>query len=191
MYQAVLDLDIVPHSIYLWKLKLPLKVKVFLWLLFRRVILTKDNLVKRNWHGDTKCCFCNNHETIQHLFVDCMMAMFIWWVIHLTFGIGPPVSINQMFGNWVINMKRSLRNLFLVGIGAMLWAIWLSRNDIIFNKSPGLSYMQVIFRGTHWTRVWSAFQKENERRVLQNACRLLETLQWKFLPSMDGSLVID
>jgi hypothetical protein len=96
-----------------------------------------------------------------------------------------------MFGNWVINMKRSLRNLFLVGIGAMLWAIWLSRNDIIFNKSPGLSYMQAIFRGTHWTRVWSAFQKENERRVLQNACRLLETLQWKFLPSMDGSLVID
>jgi hypothetical protein len=110
----------VPHNIYLWKLKLPLKVKVFLWFLFRRVILTKDNLVKRNWHGGTKCCFCNKHETIQHLFVDCMMAKFIWRVIHLTFGIGPPVSINQMFGIWVINMKSNLRNLFLVGIGVML-----------------------------------------------------------------------
>jgi uncharacterized membrane protein len=47
MYQALLDLNIVPHNIYLWKLKLPLKVKVFLWFLFRRVIF-KDNLVKRS-----------------------------------------------------------------------------------------------------------------------------------------------
>jgi hypothetical protein len=34
----------------LWKIKIPLKIKVFLWLLYREVILTKDNLVKRNWH---------------------------------------------------------------------------------------------------------------------------------------------
>jgi hypothetical protein len=148
MYQALLDLNIVPHNIYLWKLKLPLKVKIFLWFLFRRVIF-KDNLVKRSWHGDTKCCFCNNHETIQHFFEDCMMAKFIWRVIQLTFGIGPPVSINQMFRIWVINMKSNLRNLFLVGIGPLLWAIWLSQNDIIFDKSLGFSYMQVIFRGTH------------------------------------------
>jgi hypothetical protein len=48
MYQAMLDSDIIPHNIFLWKLKIPLKVKVFLWLLFRKVILIKDNLVKRN-----------------------------------------------------------------------------------------------------------------------------------------------
>jgi hypothetical protein len=42
----MLDIDIVPHDIYLWKIKIPLKIKVFLWLLYREVILTKDNLVK-------------------------------------------------------------------------------------------------------------------------------------------------
>jgi hypothetical protein len=30
MYQAILDSNILPHNIYLWKLKLPLKIKVFL-----------------------------------------------------------------------------------------------------------------------------------------------------------------
>jgi hypothetical protein len=50
MYSAPLDTHIVPHNIYLWKLKIPLKIKVFLWLLYKKVILTKDNLVKRNWH---------------------------------------------------------------------------------------------------------------------------------------------
>jgi hypothetical protein len=51
MYQALLDSEVVPHNSYLWKIKIPLKFKVFLWLLYREAILTKDNLVKRNWRG--------------------------------------------------------------------------------------------------------------------------------------------
>jgi hypothetical protein len=64
MYQAFLDINIVPHNSYLWKLKIPLKIKVFLWLLFREAILTKDNLVRRNWHKNKMCCFCNSNEIV-------------------------------------------------------------------------------------------------------------------------------
>jgi hypothetical protein len=39
MYSALLDTHMVPHNIYLWKLKIPLKIKVFLWLLYKKVIL--------------------------------------------------------------------------------------------------------------------------------------------------------
>jgi hypothetical protein len=60
-------------------------------------------------------------------------------------------------------MKSNNKKIFFVGIGDMLWAIWLSRNDIVFNKIQILSYMQVIFRGTHWTRTWSSFQKEENQ----------------------------
>jgi hypothetical protein len=52
-----------------------------------------------------------------------------------------------MFGAWVYDMSSSNRQIFLVGIGAMLWAIWLSRNDVVFNKVTISSSMQVIFRG--------------------------------------------
>jgi len=41
----------------IWKLKAPLKIKIFLWYLRRGVILTKDNLAKRNWQGNQQCCF--------------------------------------------------------------------------------------------------------------------------------------
>jgi hypothetical protein len=47
-YQAFLDTNVVSNNSYLWKIKVPLKIKVFLWLLHREAILTKDNLVKRN-----------------------------------------------------------------------------------------------------------------------------------------------
>jgi hypothetical protein len=32
-----------------WKAKIPLKIKIFLWYLWKGVILTKDNLAKRHW----------------------------------------------------------------------------------------------------------------------------------------------
>jgi hypothetical protein len=37
---------------YIWKIKIPLKkIKIFMWFLHRKAIITKDNLAKRNWQG--------------------------------------------------------------------------------------------------------------------------------------------
>ena len=36
----------------IWRAKLPMKIKVFMWYLKKGVILTKDNLAKRNWEGN-------------------------------------------------------------------------------------------------------------------------------------------
>jgi hypothetical protein len=52
----------------IWKMKIPLKTNVFAWYLRKGVILTKDNLAKRNWHGNKRCAFCHQEETIKHLF---------------------------------------------------------------------------------------------------------------------------
>jgi hypothetical protein len=54
-----------------------------------------------------------------------------------------------MFGNWILNIDGDMRKLILVGICAILWGIWLSRNDVVFDKNPVLSYVQVIYRATH------------------------------------------
>ena len=35
----------------IWKAKVPLKIKIFLWLSQQNAILTKDNLSKKNWRG--------------------------------------------------------------------------------------------------------------------------------------------
>jgi hypothetical protein len=126
MYSALLDTRIVPHNIYLWKLKIPLKIKAFLWLLYKKNIFAKDNLVKRNWHGNEKCCFCDNYETTQHQFFYCDLTMLIWRVMDLAFGLIPHVSINHMFGTWVLNIQGGMWKLLLVRIGVILWVVWLS-----------------------------------------------------------------
>ena len=67
----------------IWKLKIPLKIKIFLWFLQRGILLTKDNLAKNNWTGSQKCCGCNSNETIQHLFLNCPYARLVWRIIFL------------------------------------------------------------------------------------------------------------
>jgi hypothetical protein len=77
-----------------WKAKIPLKIKIFLWFLKNGVVLTKDNLVKRRWKGCTRCCFCTEQETIQHLFFDCPMAKLVWGCVAFAFGLASPLICN-------------------------------------------------------------------------------------------------
>jgi hypothetical protein len=71
LYLALIKEDVPNLNKRLWKIKAPLKIKIFLWYLRRGVILTKDNLAKRNWKGSKACNFCQDNETIQHLFFEC------------------------------------------------------------------------------------------------------------------------
>lgn len=82
----------------IWKLKVPLKIKIFLWYLSKGVILTKDNLARHNWHGSHKCCFCNSKETIQHLLFDCHHSKSIWRVVQVATGLTSPRSLGHLVG---------------------------------------------------------------------------------------------
>jgi hypothetical protein len=61
------------------------------------VILTKDNMLKRYWRGDDKCCF-HNKETIHHLFFGCHVTQFVWRVVQFAFGLQAPSNIADIFG---------------------------------------------------------------------------------------------
>ena len=81
----------------LWQIKVPMKIKVFLWYLKKGVILTKDNLVRRNWNGDRNCCFCHSPETIQHLFLHCTFCQITVACCTYTFWNFTPCDINDLF----------------------------------------------------------------------------------------------
>jgi hypothetical protein len=67
-YKEVKRSQIAVPSKFLWKTRLPYKIKVFLWLVMYKKILTKDNLFKRHWHGNLDYAFCGLPESIDHLF---------------------------------------------------------------------------------------------------------------------------
>ena len=114
----------------------------FMWYLKRGVILTKDNLARWNWNGNKQCCFCFSDETIQHLFIDCHVAKFLWRTIQFAFDLNPPHSITHLFGNWIRGVGTKLKRQLLVAASALYCAIWLSRSDVVFDKSPTKTYLQ-------------------------------------------------
>jgi hypothetical protein len=101
MYRALVQpSQPVVNNILIWKMKIPLKTKIFAWYLRR---LTKDNLAKRNWQMSKKCVFCHQDETIKHLF--------LWSIIQIGYTLYPPPSVVNIFGNWLNRVDRRFKTL--------------------------------------------------------------------------------
>jgi hypothetical protein len=100
-YSALIHQDVPSLNKIIWKTKTPLKINIFMWYLRRGVILTKDNLVQRNWQGNEKCCFCHKNETIKHLFLECRFARVVWSCIQVALNLPQPRNISHLLGSWL------------------------------------------------------------------------------------------
>ena len=60
-----------------------------------------------------------------------------------------PTSVYNLFTGWLDGVNRKLKSQILVGASAICWAIWLTRNNIIFDKAATPFYLQVIFKGSN------------------------------------------
>uniref|UniRef100_A0A0A8YZS0 Uncharacterized protein n=1 Tax=Arundo donax TaxID=35708 RepID=A0A0A8YZS0_ARUDO len=63
----------------------------------------------------------------------------------------------------------------LVGASALCWALWTSRNNVIFDKAPQHTPMQILFKGTYWFCFWSLLKKKERRLLINVVCQCLET----------------
>jgi hypothetical protein len=152
MYNALIQPDIPLDKVSnnrLWKLKIPLRIKVFGWYLCKGVTLTKDNLAKRNWHGCRKCVFCPQDEIIKHLFFQCRLARSIWSVIQVASTLYLPRSIANIFGNWLNGIYNRFKKHIRVGAIAFIWSLWLCRNDKVFNDKQSSFFVGFIPRYQH------------------------------------------
>jgi hypothetical protein len=154
-YLAMIHSDIRNPNKRLWKLKPPLKIKIFMSYLQRGVILTKYNLAKCSWQRSKVCGFCHKDETIQHLFFECRFAQAVWSMIHAALGLSQPRSVFNIFGSWLWGLEKYLKSLILLGAAATCWSLWLCRNDIIFRNKHNTFPLQVIYLIIHLLRLWA------------------------------------
>ena len=104
----------------LWKSHIPLKIKIFMCLVCRDKILTKQNLHIKGWQGDLSCVFCDQIETIDHLFVNCSYIRAIWdWIAQYNNFSFEGVCLDDL---WIIDAVIPLKDKLLVELlrGAVL-----------------------------------------------------------------------
>ena len=82
---AFLIRDVVPRpnmeAFYkrIWSVVAPERVRVFLWLVSRRVIMMNMERKRRHLSDNEMCQLCRNgDETILHVLRDCLAAAGIW-----------------------------------------------------------------------------------------------------------------
>lgn len=121
------------HYKGIWDIKNPLKVKNFIWLMVKNSVLTKDNLLRRGWHGSAQCLFCCRDETVDHLLFTCPLAKFAWQVVMFAYQlVMPPESTTDFLGNWLASFPVDQHKLVLCGGPAVVWTIWEVRNAACF-----------------------------------------------------------
>jgi len=114
----------VKNSDNLWKTKLPLKIKVFLWQLSHNKLQSAVALKKRGWKGDPYCCLCGRLETTKHIFFSCSLARFVWSGVGLAFSRDTiPKSLDDLqVGGIVVFFKTNMRLGFIMFAG-FAWAL--------------------------------------------------------------------
>jgi hypothetical protein len=165
------------------KLKCPQIFIFFFWLLFHNKLLTRDNLIKRQNVDDLTCVFCNELETCQHLFFDCVVASKIWRDIVVALGLNFKISIMHDISSLWNDFKKN-NNINMI-FAAMLRTIWITRNDFVFNRSQWLGMQGLWSRLVYSCAQWRVLLKEEGRGELttmlskvEEVARLPPLLLW-------------
>jgi hypothetical protein len=152
---------------HLWKSKIPLKIKIWLWLIWHNAIATKDNLLNRNWSGAPHCQFCNGLESINHLFFGCSAAKFVWSVVATAVNSPTrPGSFSQFFW-WFPQFAPASRNTQIAGLAAICWAIWKTRNRACFENKLISSPFDLIGYVVVFMNYWSGLHGEQDASELR------------------------
>jgi hypothetical protein len=104
----------------MWRIPVPPRLHVFLWLLANDKVLTRDNLAKRRHVDDATCLFFAKPESFSHLFIKCCVARMIWNDICEMTDTPLIIDFESMRRMWVTGKKARALNVltFLV-----VWAL--------------------------------------------------------------------
>ena len=136
----------------LWKCRIPLKIKLFGWLLLRQRLITRSLRQRFCPDAPTECPLCAGAaEDCSHLFFECQFAQMAWRVTHMS---GLDKSAAASFWRSIsvgpFRCASEWQSIF-----ATLWSIWLHRNEVVFKgRPPSAEAIQHDLRGLmyFWNR---------------------------------------
>lgn len=140
-----------------WSLKIPLKVKHFLWRLIRDCLPTKDCLIQKKVMIDSKCPVCNLvNETATHVIVTCPVASLCWQYLGYNHNLHEDMTMQSWAEEVLQHSQRNVINkIFMVA-----WTIWKNRNDIVWQQR-GRDYTEIVNSGVQVPNNWKSAQDKS------------------------------
>ncbi|GLU03442.1 hypothetical protein SLE2022_206430 [Rubroshorea leprosula] len=146
----------------LWKAPIPSKVSAFCWQLLHKKLPTKDNLATHEIltdYNNLRCCWCNSStETPDHLLVNCNLASSLWMKCYQWWGkqyvLGNSCMKVLEQHKWYGGPKSLDKGWNIIWF-AVVWTLWLGRNDKIFNAKEAKTdyfFQLVQTRSFYWEK---------------------------------------
>jgi hypothetical protein len=113
LYAVINFKGVIPVFIpAIWKVKVPPKIHIFLWLVSHNKIMTIANLLKRGIVKPEACLFCTENETVNHLLFECVVAKKIWLYVEIFSGVNF-VNYESVAGKWINGKNQTVLTSFL------------------------------------------------------------------------------
>lgn len=146
-----------------WQYAIPQSVKIFLFLLSKDKLLTRESLLHRNLHcPDTTCPRCNTGdiESAHHLFFQCQHSQSIWSKVTGLVGGTIMLQGSSVIQIWrgsaeIYRKKRALRRKWQGLFASTLWSLWRQRNSMVFEGKcdpDDLVAQWIVRQATLWER---------------------------------------
>jgi hypothetical protein len=129
-----------------WKTKVHLKIRIFLWQVINDKIQSAEQVKKRNWPGSVACKMCGVLESTSHIFFHCALASFCWCMCRYALGWPFSPSDDVDIFNFCYNSSNKQTKRVLYLFGAVAWSLWLIHNEFVFQNIVIHSSNVGIFR---------------------------------------------
>lgn len=180
---------------FIWTLRVPPKIKLFIWKLINNVLPTGLFLASRipNFRHATYCRHCNEQEEdITHIFHDCIHAKHCWSFVDKWW---MKLDICTISNDWLYQIFRvadstSYKDHWQSTISATLWTLWLHRNESIFKNSSytdkQTQYL-IMYRSYQWCTSSGLLQNSSKSDWFDNPTHTVNTIQLNFLNHLRNS----
>jgi hypothetical protein len=154
----------------IWRAKLPLKIRIFLWQMANDRLPTVEQLKKRNWEGKVECQLCGKKEGVDHIMFKCVLSKYVWAVVRDALGWERyPCSLEEFLIGWVNGKSAKLLRVMYFGLGAVCWALWKARNEMAIEKKVVKLSRVLIFNVIALMQQWRILVPEEERKLVEMA----------------------
>ena len=125
-----------PENIYItqrcrliWRQHIPLKIRIFGWLLLRRRLMTRAMRQRMFSDSPVSCPLCGEGtEDCSHLFFRCSLAQETWWAAAVArLSVTSEEAFWSSLSGGFFRREADWRRIF-----AILWAIWIHKNEVVF-----------------------------------------------------------
>lgn len=160
----------------LWNLKIPPKLKNFLWRTTSNCIPTKD-LLRQKWvQVNAECPVCNtSDDSILHNHVLCPFAVSSWMKLHISSICGEFKNFNE----WLNQVFQQHLNEDIHIIVMVCWMLWKNRNSLMWNQRSSEPFEVVesaiseVFKTKPLTTLWVTWLRKMVKNTATHHCLIV------------------